>query len=102
MEDANRETIETGMNTREGWIDYLKGLGIILMIIGHSSIYQPVIKWIYGFHMPLFYMLSGYLFNRDKWFDKGYGSFLKARAKAYLVPYLIWCIICFVINMHNM
>ena len=26
MEDANRETIETGMNTREGWIDYLGAL----------------------------------------------------------------------------
>ncbi len=90
------------MNTREGWIDYLKGLGIILMIIGHTSINQPFIKWIYGFHMPLFYMLSGYLFNRGKWFAKDYGSFLKARAKSYLVSYLIWCIICFVINIPYM
>ena len=44
------------------WIDICKGLGIFLVVIGHTSIAQisqTVYNWIYSFHMPMFYMLSG-------------------------------------------
>ena len=44
------------------WIDVCKGLGIFLVVIGHTSIAQisqTVYNWIYSFHMPMFYMLSG-------------------------------------------
>lgn len=39
---------------RESWIDVLKGIGIILVVIGHTSMENPLVKWIYVFHMPLF------------------------------------------------
>lgn len=90
-------TIET--TKREEWIDYLRGLGIILMIIGHTWIWPPVIKWIYGFHMPLFFVLSGYLFNKQKWEENEYRRFLYARFRNYIIPYFIWCVICFLMNL---
>ena len=44
------------------WIDKAKGIGIILVILGHT-ICPPNIKfWLYSFHMPLFFFLSGYVF----------------------------------------
>lgn len=61
------------ITNRENWIDYCRGLGIILMIVGHSAAPEYLDTWIYGFHMPMFYILSGYLYNKAKW-DKARGG----------------------------
>ena len=84
---------------REEWIDYLRGIGIVLMVAGHASIWRPVNKWIFGFHMPLFFILSGFLFNRQKWLERGFWKFAAARFRNYIIPYFLWCAICFVINL---
>lgn len=84
---------------REEWIDSLRGAGLVLMMAGHCSIPDGLRTWIYGFHIPLFFILSGYLHNERKWSDKGWKAFLKARAVGYLVPYFLWCSICFVLNL---
>lgn len=40
------------------WIDFIKGVGICLMVIGHADGIPSTLKlWIYGFHMPLFFTL---------------------------------------------
>lgn len=49
---------------REISIDVLRGLGIILVIMGHiCSGYgqKDLCQYIYSFHMPLFFFISGYL-----------------------------------------
>lgn len=46
------------------WLDTLKVMAIYLVVLGHivSTTYQPDLKGIiYSFHMPLFFMISGYL-----------------------------------------
>lgn len=48
------------------WIDVLKGLAIILVVIGHSAVECGLnywSNWIYTFHMPLFFLISGFLFT---------------------------------------
>ncbi|MGJ7437945.1 acyltransferase family protein [Streptococcus equinus] len=42
-------------------IDVIKGIGICLMVCGHSGC--PATDWIYLFHMSLFFIASGYLWN---------------------------------------
>lgn len=44
---------------RCNWIDFLKGIGIILVIIGHLDWDNPICTWIYSFHLPLLWVLSG-------------------------------------------
>ncbi len=69
---------------RETWVDYAKGIGIILVVFGHANrglyssgiyispeIYHYLDNVIYSFHMPLFFFLSGLFFvssikNRSK------------------------------------
>lgn len=51
------------MKKRINWVDALKGFGIILVAIGHSGCPQLLLHWIYIFHMPLFFMLSGLMFK---------------------------------------
>ena len=45
------------------WVDITKGIAIFLMVCGHTSIPQSVSNWIWSFHMPLFFLISGYLFK---------------------------------------
>ena len=67
---------------RIDWIDMAKGYGMLAVIIAHICS-GPLKLWIYTFHMPLFFFLSGYVFsNKDK-FD----LFIKKKAKALLIPY---------------
>lgn len=50
------------ISKRVSWIDIAKGLGIIFVVMGHSD--NPVAqKYFFWFHMPLFFIISGYLFN---------------------------------------
>ena len=49
-------------NSRLEYIDCAKGLGILLVVIGHHlKESQELIHWIYSFHMPLFFIITGYL-----------------------------------------
>lgn len=48
-------------NIRNRSIDVLKGIGIILVVFNHVSWGKGVFTYIQSFHMPLFFVLSGYL-----------------------------------------
>ena len=69
---------------RSLYIDAAKGLGIILMFLGHMQIGEPLLAFIYSFHMPLFVIISGFLFRADK----PVSDALRHRSKALLLPYL--------------
>ncbi|MDF0544361.1 acyltransferase family protein [Sphingobium sp. H39-3-25] len=67
---------------RIDWIDHLRGLGIVLVVIGHVTSSAPLHHWIFLFHMPLFFLLSGYLARpRAPWL------LARSRFFALLVPY---------------
>lgn len=78
------------------FIDNAKGIGIILMILGHISNIPDIIHgWIYSFHMPLFFFISGYLFNKDKYPNiKGY---VMLKFNRLIVPYFGMAFICYFI-----
>ena len=82
--------------------------GILLVLIGHSGFEEPIIQqklcylhsWIYSFHMPLFFMISGYLFsltNEDFSRIKA-GVFLQKKVVRLLVPYVALGAILWVIK----
>lgn len=43
--------------SRADWIDVLKGIGIILVVIGHVNTNGFLVQWLYTFHMPLFFCI---------------------------------------------
>jgi fucose 4-O-acetylase-like acetyltransferase len=67
MADANKNT------NRVSKFDNIKFLLIMLVVMGHfidectdvSDVYRSIFVFIYSFHMPLFFVVSGY-FHRDK------------------------------------
>lgn len=88
---GNGKIYGKGMNVvRQGcerlpWVDSLKGVGIILVILGHSAIPDSVYQMIYRFHMPLFFFLSGFLFRGE--FS---GQWAWRKVNRLLVPYFLY------------
>lgn len=80
---------------RFDYLDIAKGIGILLVVWAHIMLVGASHRLIYAFHMPLFFFISGMLFNKDKFVS--YGQFLKQRAKRLFVPYVLysvatWCV----------
>lgn len=72
---------------REGWIDALRGFAIILVIIGHANGITPSVqKFIYGFHMPLFFIIGGYVFHPEKYANVY--ELATQKFRSYIVPFL--------------
>lgn len=67
------------------WIDIAKGIGIILVIMGHT-IALRYSQWLYTFHLPLFFLLSGLVYNVSKY--PKYTTLLRQKSKQILWPWL--------------
>lgn len=72
---------------RKSWIDIARGIGILLVVLGHVTKNEDTVKLIYSFHMPLFFFLSGYLFDRNQYDIR---TFVTRKAKNLLIPYLFF------------
>lgn len=91
------------MLDRNKYIDYIKGITIILVIIPHCIQYgsgstylnecffydNVLFKFIYSFHMPVFMMISGYLFKYSI-SRHSFGAIIKSRITNLLIPILVW------------
>lgn len=75
-------------NSRIAWIDIAKGMGIILVGIGHTYMPKEICVWINSFHMPLFFILSGMTYKVNKYSIK---IFAWRKFKALMIPYFIFC-----------
>lgn len=69
---------------RVAWIDMAKGIGILLVIFGHSGISKVPLAVIYTFHMPIFFFLSGLVLNVKK--NESFLVFLKKTQLAWGYP----------------
>lgn len=75
------------------WIDMMRGIGMFLVICGH--VFKPAglnlwVKWIYSFHMPMFFMISGavcYIQSQNKeYFNPE--KFISKKIQQIIIPYL--------------
>lgn len=73
---------------RLDYIDIAKSLGMLTIIWGHILHSGWSNLMVYSFHIPLFFFLSGMVFNADKY--QSVGQLIKRRAKTLLLPYLIF------------
>lgn len=69
------------MTNRIDWIDWAKAICIFLMVCGHSPIKPYFHDFIYLFHMPVFFTISGYLYK--------YRNFKKLFF-TLLIPSILW------------
>ncbi len=76
------------------WVDVTKGFLMILVVIGHypGELNFPFIKYIYWFHMPAFFLLSGIFFKEIK-DNQDTKVTIKKRFMQLMVPYLFFLFI---------
>lgn len=75
---------------RIGWIDNARGIGIILVVMGHivsNTGSFPLSYVIYAFHMPLFVFLTTILMKDQNWLDV-----LRGKIKSLIIPYFTYLI----------
>ncbi|MBX6362204.1 MAG: acyltransferase family protein [Acidobacterium ailaaui] len=92
------------MSERDGrilWVDICKGLGIICVVLGHAMDGTALQRFIYTFHMPLFFFLSGFLHRAQP----SYGVYAKRKAIHLLLPYvafmLLLCPLAYISALHH-
>jgi fucose 4-O-acetylase-like acetyltransferase len=85
------------------WVDYDKGISIMLVGYGHAlatlqghglnlsdyPFFNYIGTFLYGFRMPLFFIVSGLLVGRSL-NKKGLGNYIGDRTNNILYPLLIW------------
>lgn len=96
--DNSEKNINLNFNSRLNWLDSAKGIAMILVILGHElqpffeELGSPVVVFIYSFHMPLFFLITGFLFS-NKNLQKNFASYSKIKLKRLILPYFIYQII---------
>ncbi len=76
------------------YFDIAKGIGIILVIIGHIEyVDQNVRNVIVSFHMPLFFILSGMLMNVTNEKNRELKGLILRKAKRIMLVYLVFSIL---------
>jgi fucose 4-O-acetylase-like acetyltransferase len=89
------------LKKREDWPDITRAIAILLVVYGHStrglessgllefgSTVRFLDNLVYTIHMPVFFAISGYFFDRS--FSRSHSQFWTARAKTILWPYIFW------------
>ena len=83
------------------YLDVAKGIGILLVVIGHVYAFNRQIVdrffvvWLYSFHMPLFFIISGMLIAYKD--EKDIWKFVKKRIKGILIPYVFFSIFSIIV-----
>ncbi len=82
------------MKNRVGYFDIAKGIGIILVIIGHIE-YMPLAlrEYIVTFHMPAFFVISGMLMNLTNEKDRSAKVLIKHKLQRIMIPYFVFSVI---------
>ena len=80
-------------------MDIAKGMTIMLMVMGHSTIPHSLAVFIWAFHMPLFFIAAGWTTN---WEKRTFFEYCIHRTKTLMLPFVSYSIIlCLILSHHS-
>lgn len=95
MENEKGLILEGGVKSnsvsrkRDSYIDIIKCLGIIMMVYRHAE--APFSKFVLSFHMALFFIASGYLYNELRINSAGdYYKYVARKIKSLWILYVLF------------
>ncbi len=87
---------------RINYFDMAKGLGIILVVLGHIEYISDELRaWISSFHMPLFFVISGMLICFLNQSAQDMSSIVRRRFRGIMIPYISFTVIYTFIDILN-
>ena len=87
LAEQSRAEQSRAEQSRATYIDIAKAIGIICVLIGHSFTADCIGILIYAFHMPLFFLVSGFLSKKKR----SLADWMKKKKRTLLVPYFVSC-----------
>ena len=88
--------------SRVTYVDVFRGLGILLMVMGHIGFGGAFDKFIHAFHMPMFFFVSGYFYRKK---DIAFRDYFAKKKQSLLLPYVLTGVICYgiwlILQMHH-
>lgn len=88
------------MKQRIPIFDNAKGILILLVVLGHClnyanprydiPLYIMASSFISSFHMPAFFLITGMLFNKEKWIHQTWSSFILRKVNTLVLPFLFF------------
>lgn len=81
------------LKKRIEWIDMARGFAIALVVFAHNPIPHKLSSYIYSFHVPLFFLLSGYLLHDG--LDIPLKKFIKKKFISLAIPYFFFSLISY-------
>jgi len=84
-------------DNRKVWIDYAKCFSIFLVVLFHTNpnLEGFVFDFLKLLRMPAFFLISGFLFNIEKW--NNFYNFIVHRIKRLIVPYFWFSLIFYIL-----
>ena len=74
---------------RNGYLDLIRVVGTIAIVLGHIQALAPVPALVYPWHVPIFFVLSGWLWREGR----DLLSEIRGRARTLLLPYVTWFVV---------
>lgn len=100
------------MKERNPAIDVAKGIAIIAVVLGHvvtsyhnsnlmmdDTIPNYLCKLVYSFHMPLFFIISGYLVSTKEFGWANCWPAVRKNLISYGIPYVAFCVFSFIFKL---
>lgn len=81
------------MKNRVAYLDISKFIAIFFMVLCHTLVPRTLDSIVHAFHMPIFFIISGWCFNIDK--HNKFLPFIRSRIKSLLIPYFFWGTVLF-------
>lgn len=74
-------------------LDMVKAFAILMVFIGHRINNITLEQYIFSFHLPLFFWVSGFVYDPQKY--KKYGLLLHRRLRTIIIPYFVFSVISY-------
>ena len=81
-----KKMVNSKENSRIVWLDALKGIGILLVIVSHSNCQLPFVNFFTAGYIQLFFIAAGFTYKSS---FKPFG-FVEKKAKRLLLPYFTY------------
>lgn len=81
------------------YLDMTKGIGMLLVVIGHISyVSEPIRQYVSAFHMSLFFFVSGMLIWYKEEEKVAFKTLFRKKLKSLMLPYAFFSILYFIME----
>jgi fucose 4-O-acetylase-like acetyltransferase len=75
-------------STRIEWLSFVRGISIVCIVIGHCNASPLITRIVFSFHVPIFFIISGFLFAENKSLTLRFDQIVRKKFRSAILPYI--------------